>query len=109
MKKKALILGITGQDGSYMLELLIKKKYEIHGLIRKSATGNTQNIDHIINNDKIFNKQFFLHRGDLLDIGSINTVIKKLNQMKFTILLIKITWVGVLKFHHIRLGQQHYL
>ena len=77
MKKKALILGITGQDGSYMLELLIKKKYEIHGLIRKSATGNTKNIDHIINNNKIFNKQFFLHKGDLLDIGSISSVIKK--------------------------------
>ena len=77
MKKKALIFGITGQDGSYMLELLIKKKYEIHGLIRKSATGNTKNIDHIINNNKIFNKQFFLHKGDLLDIGSISTVIKK--------------------------------
>ena len=77
MKKKALILGITGQDGSYMLELLIKKKYEIHGLIRKSATGNTKNIDHILNNNKIFNKQFFLHRGDLLDMGSINSVIKK--------------------------------
>ena len=77
MKKKALILGITGQDGSYMLELLIKKKYEVHGLIRKSATGNTINIDHVINNKKIFNKYFFLHRGDLLDIGSINTVIKK--------------------------------
>ena len=77
MKKKALIFGITGQDGSYMLEFLIKKKYEIHGLIRKSATGNTKNIDHIINNKKIFNKQFFLHRGDLLDVGSVNTVIKK--------------------------------
>ena len=45
MKKKALILGVTGQDGSYMLELLIQKKYEVHGLIRKSATGNTKNID----------------------------------------------------------------
>ena len=77
MKKRILIFGVTGQDGSYMLDLLIKKKYEIHGLIRKSATGNTKNIDHIINNNKIFNKQFFLHRGDLLDIGSISTVIKK--------------------------------
>jgi len=77
MKKKALILGITGQDGSYMLELLIQKKYEIHGLIRKSATGNTKNIDHIINNKKIFNKRLFLHRGDLLDAGSIHAVIKK--------------------------------
>ena len=77
MKKKALILGITGQDGSYMLEFLIKKKYEVHGLIRKSSTGNTKNIDHLINNKKIFNKRFFLHRGDLLDIGSIDIAIKK--------------------------------
>jgi len=77
MKKKALILGVTGQDGSYMLELLINKKYEVHGLIRKSSTGNTKNIDYIINNKKIFNKSFFLHRGDLLDVGSIDAVIKK--------------------------------
>ena len=77
MKKKALILGVTGQDGSYMLELLIQKKYEVHGLIRKSSTGNTKNIDHVINNKKLFNKRFFLHRGDLLDVGSINTVIEK--------------------------------
>ena len=67
----------NGQDGSYMLELLIQKKYEVHGLIRKSATGNTKNIDHVINNKKLFNKRFFLHRGDLLDVGSINTVIEK--------------------------------
>ena len=75
MKKKALILGSTGQDGSYMIELLLKKNYEVHGLIRKSATGNTKNIDHLINNDKIFNKKFFLHKGDLLDIGSIDNII----------------------------------
>ena len=56
MKKKALILGVTGQDGSYMLDLLIKKKYEVHGLIRKSATGNTNNIDHIIKDNKLFMK-----------------------------------------------------
>ena len=54
MKKKALILGVTGQDGSYMLDFLIQKKYEIHGLIRKSATGNTKNLDHVINNKKIY-------------------------------------------------------
>ena len=76
MKKKALILGVTGQDGSYMLELLLTKNYEVHGLIRKSSTGNTKHIDHIINNKNIFNKKFFLHRGDLLDIGSIGEVIK---------------------------------
>ena len=77
MKKKALILGVTGQDGSYMLELLIKKKYEIHGLIRKSATGNTNNIDHVIKDNKLFNKRFFLHKGDLLDFVSLNHVINK--------------------------------
>ena len=78
MKKKALILGVTGQDGSYMLDLLIKKKYQVHGLIRKSSTGNTINIDHIIKNPKIFNRTFFLHRGDLLDTGSLDKVIAKI-------------------------------
>jgi GDPmannose 4,6-dehydratase len=78
MKKKALILGSTGQDGSYMIEFLLKKNYEVHGLIRKSATGNTKNIDHLINENKIFNKKLFLHRGDLLDIGSIVTLIDKI-------------------------------
>ena len=71
MKRKALILGVTGQDGSYMADLLIKKNYNVNGLIRKSATGNTINIDHILNNPKKFNKSFFLHRGDLLDPGSL--------------------------------------
>ena len=76
-KKIALILGVTGQDGSYMLEFLLKKNYQVHGLRRMSATGNTKNIDHIINNNKIFNKKFFLHKGDLLDKNSISVVINK--------------------------------
>jgi GDPmannose 4,6-dehydratase len=77
MKKKILILGVTGQDGSYLMDFLIKKNYEVHGLIRKSATGNTKNIDHVINDSKLFNKSFFLHRGDLLDAVSLNNVIVK--------------------------------
>jgi len=77
MKKKILILGVTGQDGSYLMDFLIKKNYEVHGLIRKSATGNTKNIDHVINNSKLFNKSFFLHRGDLLDAVSLNNTIAK--------------------------------
>ena len=85
MKKKALILGSTGQDGSYMIEFLLKKNYEVHGLIRKSATGNTKNIDHLINENKIFNKKLFLHRGDLLDIGSIVTLIDKIKKGAFPI------------------------
>ena len=75
--KKVLILGVTGQDGSYLTDFLLKKKYLVHGLFRKSATGNTKNIDHIINNSKIFNKSFFLHKGDLLDAVSLNNVINK--------------------------------
>ena len=59
MKKKALVLGATGQDGSYMIELLLSKNYEVHGMYRKSSVGNTKNIDHIITNRKIFNKKFF--------------------------------------------------
>ncbi len=75
MKKKALVLGSTGQDGSYLIEFLLKKKYQVHGLIRKSATGNTKNISHLINDNKIINKQLFLHRGDLLDTGSLEKLI----------------------------------
>ena len=74
--KSALILGVTGQDGSYMAELLLKKKYKVFGFYRKAATSNTTNIDHLISNKKIFNKKFFLIGGDLLDINSILNAIK---------------------------------
>ena len=66
--KKALILGITGQDGSYLAELLLSKGYEVHGLIRRSATGNKKNIMHIL--DKIT-----LHKGDLADSTSLYRII----------------------------------
>jgi len=76
MKKKVvLILGVTGQDGSYMTDFLLKKKNKVHGVMRKSATGNTKNINHIINNYKLFNKSFFIEKGDLLDAVSINNII----------------------------------
>ena len=78
-KKKALVLGATGQDGSYMIDLLLKKKYEVHGLYRKSSVGNTNNIDHLINNNKIYNKNFYLHKGDLLDTVSLNNIINEIN------------------------------
>jgi len=76
--KKILILGVTGQDGSYMADFLLKKKIFVHGVIRKSATGNTKNINHIINDPKIFNKSFFLHKGDLLDAISISNIINRI-------------------------------
>ena len=76
--KKAIVFGSTGQDGSYMCELLLKKKYKVFALVRKSATGNTKNIAHLINNKKIFEKNFFLVRGDLNDHSSIHNLIIKL-------------------------------
>ena len=68
-KKKVLIFGVTGQDGSLLATYLLKKNYSVHGLIRKSATGNLKNIRHLINE-----KNFFIHNGDLLDIFSIERV-----------------------------------
>ena len=78
MKKKiALITGITGQDGSYLCEYLIKKKYIVHGLNRRTSLFNTSRIDHLFNNKKLKNN-FFLHYGDLNDPGSIDELIKKI-------------------------------
>ena len=71
MKKIALITGISGQDGSYLADLLISKGYEVHGLIRRSSSINTDRIDHLINDVEIHNKKLFLHYGDLTDYTSI--------------------------------------
>lgn len=73
--KKALILGVTGQDGSYLAEVLLEKGYEVHGLIRRSATGNTRNIDHLIYDQNLINKSFFTWRGDLADPTSLYRII----------------------------------
>jgi GDPmannose 4,6-dehydratase len=79
-KKKTLIVGITGQDGSYMADFLLKKNYQVHGIIRKSSTGNYKNILHLVNDNKVMNKSFFLQKGDLLDSISIENI---LNSKKF--------------------------
>jgi len=73
--KKALILGVTGQDGSYLAEILLEKGYQVHGMLRRSATGNTRNIERLIQNEKIYNRSFFLHRGDLADATSLFRII----------------------------------
>ena len=72
-RKKILILGVTGQDGSFMAKLMLEKKYFVHGLVRKSSTGNLSNIKEILQKNN-----FFIHHGDLLDFVSIEKVIKKL-------------------------------
>jgi GDPmannose 4,6-dehydratase len=69
--KKALITGITGQDGSYLAELLLNLGYEVHGLVRRSSTDNLIRIKHILDNDSLF-----LHQGDLTDSGSVTNLIK---------------------------------
>ena len=74
--KKALITGITGQDGSYLAEFLLKKNYIVHGIKRKSSSFNTDRIDKIFLDIKHKNK-FFLHYGDLTDSNSIMSIIKK--------------------------------
>lgn len=77
--KKALITGITGQDGSYLAELLLAKGYEVHGLIRRASTFNTQRIDHIYVDPHLPSARLFLHYGDLTDGSRLVTL---LNQIK---------------------------
>jgi GDPmannose 4,6-dehydratase len=78
MKNIALISGITGQDGSYLTELLLDKGYEVHGIIRRSSSFNTFRIDHIYNNPDYLNKSFFLHYGDLTDSSNLNRLVEKI-------------------------------
>lgn len=75
--KKAFITGITGQDGSYLAELLLDKDYEVHGLIRRTSNPNTRNIRRLLYDEDIFNRRFFLHDGDLMDTGSLYRIINK--------------------------------
>ncbi len=77
-KKKALITGITGQDGSYLAELLLEKGYEVHGMIRRSSSFNTGRIDHLYNNPKIMDQSLFLHYGDLTDSSNLNRILDKI-------------------------------
>ena len=75
--KKALITGITGQDGSYLAEILLDKEYEVHGIIRRSSSFNTGRINHIINNKK-FKDRFFFHYGDITDASNLNRLLEKI-------------------------------
>lgn len=74
---KALITGITGQDGSYLTEFLLDKGYEVYGIIRRSSSFNTGRIDHLLQNSKIRNKKLFLKYGDITDPLSLDKIVKK--------------------------------
>src|SRR4030042_1416857 len=73
--KKALVTGITGQDGSYLAEFLLGKGYEVHGLVRRSSTFNTRRIDHLYVDPHEAGARFFLHYGDLSDSGQLSHLI----------------------------------
>ena len=75
MAKKALITGITGQDGSYLAELLLEKGYEVHGLIRKSSTFNTGRIDHLYQDPHESGVNLFLHYGDLVNLEQVSNLV----------------------------------
>jgi GDPmannose 4,6-dehydratase len=75
MKKKALITGITGQDGSYLAEFLLEKGYEVHGIKRRASSLNTQRIDHIYEDPHMGNQNFILHYGDLTDSSNLTRLL----------------------------------
>lgn len=75
--KTALISGITGQDGSYLTELLLEKGYNVHGIVRRSSSFNTFRIDHLYNNPDLLDKRLFLHFGDLTDSSNLNRLVEK--------------------------------
>ena len=76
-KKRALIIGITGQDGSYLAEFLLEKGYEVHGMIRRSSSFNTDRLEKIYEDPHVDNRHLILHYGDLSDSNSINSMVNK--------------------------------
>jgi len=82
MKKKALITGITGQDGAYLAEFLLGKGYEVHGIKRRSSLFNTSRIDHLYQDPHVSKQSFFLHHGDLTDSTSLIRVIQEVKPIE---------------------------
>lgn len=75
--KTALITGITGQDGSYLAELLLEKGYTVHGIVRRASSFNRQRIEHLIQDPSIYRRSLFLHYGDMTDSSALNRIIEK--------------------------------
>ena len=76
-KKRALITGITGQDGSYLAEFLLEKGYEVHGIKRRASSFNTQRVDHIYQDRHVEDQNFVLHYGDLTDSSNLTRIIQE--------------------------------
>src|SRR3712207_9286609 len=79
MAKSALITGITGQDGSYLAELLLSKGYEVHGIVRRSSSFNTERLDDIYQDPHVANRRLFLHFGDLNDGVTLINLLRDIN------------------------------
>jgi len=79
MKKRAFITGVTGQDGSYLAELLLEKGYEVHGMIRRASSFNRNRIDHLFKDPQGKGVRFFLHYGDMSDSSNMNRLLEKIN------------------------------
>ena len=77
-QKKAFITGVTGQDGAYLSEFLLKKGYQVHGMKRRSSLFNTDRIDHLYQDPHVDNRNFFLHYGDMTDSTNITRLIKEI-------------------------------
>lgn len=92
MSKVAFITGVTGQDGAYLAELLLAKGYEVHGLKRRASSFNTARVDHIYQDLHEENVKFFMHYGDMSDSTNLIRLIQKINLMKFTISLLRVTF-----------------
>ena len=101
--KKALITGITGQDGSYLSELLLDKGYEVHGIIRRSSSFNTSRIDHLYKDQHETGVKMFLHYGDLTDSSNLNRLIEKIRHVKFITSARSLTYRSLSRCRSIRL------
>ena len=77
---RALITGITGQDGSYLAELLLDKGYEVHGIKRRASLFNTERVDHIYQDPHVQDQRFVLHYGDLADGSNLTRILQQLGQ-----------------------------
>ena len=89
--KKAFITGITGQDGSYLAEFLLKKNYQVHGIMRKSSSFNTERLNSIYQDINVKNKKLFLYYGDVIDQFSMQKIISKYKKNYVSSFLIEST------------------
>ena len=100
MKKKALITGITGQDGAYLTELLLEKGYEVHGVKRRTSSFNTQRIDHLYQDPHVDNRNLFLHYGDMTDTSNLIRIIQEVQPDEIYNLAAMSHVKGILNLYH---------